>query len=119
MPSDDDWQQLEVELGMVPSVANTTGWRGTDEGGKLKETVTSHWISPNTGATNSSGFTALPGGGRTTSGSFGSIGNNGLWWSATEDGSNAWRRYLYCNLATVDRNTNDKGYGYAVRCLRD
>jgi uncharacterized protein (TIGR02145 family) len=118
LPSDAEWQQLEIYLGMDPSVANTTDWRGTDQGSQLKESGTSHWSSGNTG-TNSSGFTALPGGGRLTSGSFDGLGLYGSWWSATEVGSNAWYRYLYYDLAAVGRRTSDKGSGYAVRCLRD
>ncbi len=62
LPSDAEWKELEMFLGMSQAEADDTGWRGTDEGGKLKEAGTTHWNSPNTGATNESGFTALPGG---------------------------------------------------------
>ncbi len=119
LPSNAEWQQLEIYLGMDPAVVNTTGWRGNDEGGKLKETGTTHWASPNSGATNSSGFTALPGGRRDTNGTFGDIGSYGNWWSTTEDGSNAWRRRLDYNSATVYRDTPNKGTGRTVRCVRD
>ena len=53
-------------------------------GNKLKEPGTTHWASPNTGAVNETGFTALPGGYRVSSGSFSNLGNNGYWWSSTE-----------------------------------
>jgi len=82
VPTDDEWKQLEIYLGMSPTEADETHWRGTDEGGKLKETGTTHWYSPNTGATNESGFTALPGGYR-VSGGFSSLGFGAYFWSST------------------------------------
>ena len=109
VPSDADWAILETYLG-GSSVA----------GGKMKETGTAHWLSPNTGATNESGFTALPGGYRYGDGDFGSIGNYGGWWSATEGGTNyAWNRYVYYTGSDVGRDSYGKGYGFSVRCLRD
>jgi uncharacterized protein (TIGR02145 family) len=62
LPSDAEWKQLEMYLGMSETDVNSTGWRGTVEGGKLKEAGTTHWADPNAGANNESGFTALPGG---------------------------------------------------------
>jgi len=110
VPSDAEWTTLVNYLGGA-SVA----------GGALKEAGTSHWSSPNTSATNSSGFSALPGGYRDYSdGSFYDLGYLGCWWSGTEgDGSYAWSRYLdYCN-ADVYRYSANKRYGFSVRCLRD
>jgi len=74
LPSDDEYKLLEMYLGMSESEANSTYWRGTDEGGKLKEEGLEHWNSPNTGANNESGFTGLPGGARDANGSFFNIG---------------------------------------------
>ena len=119
LPSDAEWKQLEMHLGMPEDAANTAGWRGTDEGGKLKDTTTTHWNSPNEGATNESGFTALPGG-NSYSGSFEGIGNNGVWWSTTElYGTIAWYRGMNYNSSKVDRYTYPKSAGYSVRCVRD
>lgn len=89
-------------------------------GGKLKEADTVHWLSPNTDATNSSGFTALPGGARRiTDGAFGSVAMYGMFWSSTEaDASLAWRRYLYSSSGSAYRGSIYKHYGFSVRCVR-
>ena len=72
LPGDAEWTELTDYIGGT-SVA----------GGKMKETGTTHWNSPNTGATNESGFTALPGGRRDSSnGAFSNVGYYGYWWSA-------------------------------------
>ena len=99
---------------------SSMGWRGVDGGCKLKETGTTHWASPNTGATNSSGFTALPGGGRHYDAYFFNLGAKGYWWSATEYNSiHAWNRYLHYNNDGVGRSYDRKDHGFSVRCLRD
>jgi len=84
LPGDAEWKELEMYLGMSQAEASDTGYRGTDEGNKLKETGTTHWNSPNTGATNESGFTALPGGYHDNNGTFYYIGDYGYLWGATE-----------------------------------
>ena len=111
LPSDAEWTELTDYLGGT-SVA----------GGKMKETGTTHWNSPNTGATNESGFSALPGGYRYYygTGAFYNAGYLGGWWSATESsGTNAWLRYLYYYDAEATRYSNDKSFGFSVRCVRD
>jgi len=120
VPTDADWKQLEMYLGLSQVEADSLGWRGTDESGKLKEAGTTHWASPNTGATNESGFTALPGGYRYATGYFLNMGNYAGFWSSTEkDSGGAWNRYLYYNNMQVLRNTHDKRGGFSVRCVRD
>ncbi len=74
IPTDAEWKTMEMSLGMSQSEADGTGWRGTDEGNKMKEAGTVHWAFPNTGATNSSGFTILPVGLRYNYGLFGYLG---------------------------------------------
>ena len=110
VPTDAEWTTLTNHLGGL-SVA----------GGKMKETGTNHWSSPNTGATNESGFTALPGGYRDyTSGNYYTMGYYGYFWSATEgDSYDAWYRRLYYDLSDVYRNYANKRNGFAVRLLRD
>ena len=122
VPTDSEWKQLEMYLGMSQSDADKQGfYRGTDEGGKLKETGTIHWDSPNEGATNESGFTALPGGNRTYNGVvFESLGSGAHFWCATEyDGNLAWRRYIFYADGDIWRDIQYKRYGFSVRCIKD
>jgi len=109
VPTDDEWTTLTDSLG-GESVA----------GGKMKSIGNAYWNDPNTGAINSSGFTALPGGYRNSDGSFYIIRDYAFFWSATELGFNgAWFRYLNFGNGGVDRNLNVKSVGASVRCLRD
>ena len=120
LPTDAEWMTLEEKVESITGVNwNTTGWRGTDAGGNLKETGTTHWSSPNTGATNSSGFTGLPGG-YCDSGGFYNLGDSNSWWSSTENSStNAWNRYLRHDNDKVHRGIDVKMRGFSVRCVRD
>jgi hypothetical protein len=89
-------------------------------GGKLKEMGITHWRNPNTGATNESGFTALPAGYRSYNAAFADSSYTGLWWSSTEfSSSNAWYRYLGYWYSLVNRNHHFKQNGMSVRCIRD
>ena len=109
IPTDAEWQTLVDYLG-GESVA----------GGKMKETGTSHWNSPNTGATNESGFTALPAGYRLSYGKYGSMGNYGYFWSSSEANSDsAWYRTLGYNNSEVSRYNYLKELGFTVRVIRD
>ncbi len=108
VPSDAEWTTLAINLG-GSSVA----------GGKMK--ATTGWNSPNTGATNESGFTALPGGNRYYSGSYGNIDIYCYLWSSTQlDDVVAWSRGLNYNYTDLDRNYGGrKQDGFSVRCVRD
>ena len=120
IPTDNEWKCLEMNLGMLQTEADMTGYRGTDQGGKLKQTGTTRWTSPNTGATNSSGFTALPGGIRNYFGAFLNVGDNGYLWSATESGGAfAWFRPLDYDNTQVYRHGTSKQVGISVRCVKD
>ncbi|MCK4607706.1 MAG: fibrobacter succinogenes major paralogous domain-containing protein [candidate division Zixibacteria bacterium] len=123
VPTDEEWKQLEMYLGMSQAEADDDGSRGTDEGGKLKETGTTHWQSPNIGATNESGFTALPGGYRLAGGTGGTFDHMGYYatlWSSTVDYSIlVWYRGLHHYSLQVVRSSNAKYQGFSVRCVRD
>jgi uncharacterized protein (TIGR02145 family) len=89
-------------------------------GSKLKETNTTHWSSPNSGATNETGFTALPGGFRNNDPAFGNIGNFGYFWTATEiDAGTAWEHIMGYNFINVISSPDDKTVGFSVRCVKD
>jgi len=119
VPSDIEWKQLEMYIGMSQAEADATGYRGTYEGDKLKEAGISHWCIDNTGATNETGFTALPGGERTGSGHFIVIGEYGYWWSSTGDINSSWSRALSCSAPDINRTSYNGGEGQSVRCVRD
>jgi uncharacterized protein (TIGR02145 family) len=109
IPTDAEWAVLTDYLG-----GNYVA------GGKMKEAGTTNWINPNTNASNTSLFTALPGGGRNDDGTFNSIGGAGYLWSSTASSTgNAWYRYLDYSYGDVGRGNYDKRGGFSVRCLRD
>jgi uncharacterized protein (TIGR02145 family) len=109
VPSDGDWDVLINFIG-GENVA----------GGKLKEVGTTHWNSPNTGATNDYNYTALPGGMRDQSGNFNLIQDQAYFWSSTEAyPSSAWYRYLLKSSAKASRHHQGKMQGFSVRCIKD
>ena len=109
LPTDGEWTTLTDFLG-GESVA----------GGKMKETGTTHWNPPNTGATNESGFTGIPGGLSNSVGGFSLLGIGGGWWSSSENsGSISWLRSLAYNNIELNRYCNSKMAGWSVRCLKD
>ena len=118
VPTDCDWMYLEGNLGISLTDQEMVGDRGTNEGGMLKSMI--GWNSPNAGATNSIGFSALPGGYRSSFGSYSLIGYYGQWWSSAEiDSDFAWNRELYHGNAYLNREGNYKQDGFSVRCVRD
>ena len=115
VPSDGEWQTMEMSLGMSEADTSSEGWRGTDEGYQMKST--SGWNSGGNGS-NSSGFTGLPGG-FCFSSSFSSVGEYGEWWSSSESGLNAWGRLLVYSGNDVGRGNGGQGGGFSARCVRD
>jgi len=113
VPTDLEWTNLENQLG-----------GSLLAGGALKSTATQPtpggWTSPNTGATNSSGFTALPGGRRIGNGGFNDLTSDGYWWSSTvSSGSNANCIFLYNTTPYTYRLSDGRSSGFSVRCLKD
>jgi len=111
IPTETEWDSLMTTLGGI-SVA----------GGPLKATGLTYWAGPNTGATNSSGFTGLPGGFRNTPlGNFTFIDSYLFCWSSTESGAtNAWYYGALSNsAAALKNNFATKNAGAAVRCIKD
>lgn len=108
--TDAEWTTLATFLGGA-----------TEAGGKMKETGTTHWNSPNTGANNSSGFTALPAGRREyTDGSFINSGFNGFWWtSSAYNPDYSWYRQINYDGAIINAANFHKQYGFSVRCVKD
>jgi len=107
IPTDAEWQNLVDYLG-----GNAVA------GGAMKDTT--GWDAPNTGATNSSGFTALPGGGRSFSGNFYGIGNAAEFWTSTElNTDHGWGRELSYNNSDVYLSNLYKVYGESCRCVKD
>jgi uncharacterized protein (TIGR02145 family) len=109
VPTDAEWTQLTDCLG-----------GGSVAGGKMKSTGTSLWQSPNTAATNESGFTGLPGDHRSFNGQFMDIGSSATWWSSSDYSlADALFRYLNYYDGTANRSFIGKTNGLSVRCIKD
>jgi uncharacterized protein (TIGR02145 family) len=109
VPTDGEWTTLISFLGGEFSACI-----------KLSETGTAHWQT-NTGATNESGFTALPGGSQTSSGIFYYIGVEGRWWSSTtNDAESAFdREIIHINSGSINKYLSNKVFGYSIRCVKN
>jgi len=111
VPQKSDWDKLIDHLTYLGDVNSV--------GGKLKESDTTHWKYPNTGATNRSGFTALPGG-RYFFGAFESIGSKGFWWSSTGIiNISAYYLRLINSQSEAQLIYYTKNMGLSIRCLKD
>ena len=116
--TDADFSALEVALGLPQADVDIWGWRGTDHGSKMKSTI--GWNAGENG-TNTSGFTALPGGYRFyTDGTFQGQNTYEYFWTATEhDADRGWYRRLDGSNAAVYKASTDKRAGKAIRCIKD
>lgn len=129
IPSDREWIILEGYLDSCydanSPIWESFGYRGCDAGGKLKAEGTQYWTSPNFGASNSSGFSALPAGYRK-----GAIGGTGSLWGLDGYYTYFWssssfnlyegvHRFLHTNSSTVAKNHISKTMGFSIRCIKD
>lgn len=122
VPSDSEWKELEIYIGMIPSETDDTGDRGTNEGSKLAGGL-ELWCEGyllNNNAFNTVGFSAFPGGYRSSSGHFFSINYSAYFWSSTEYSSErAYYRNLNWYDSKVFRGCTYKQFGFSVRCVKD
>jgi uncharacterized protein (TIGR02145 family) len=109
LPGDKDWNALDSSLGGYEIA-----------GGKMKETGTSHWLAPNKGATNKSGFTGLPGGYRYLNGKFYDLGASASWWNTEEaSAESAWAHGLSYESEIAGADGGYKQNGFSVRCVKN
>lgn len=119
--TDDDWKNLEKEIGMVASEIQAVGWRGV-QGDRLKKIGAEEWtrFDPVWG-TDEVGFSATAGSCRFFRGPFGVPGlrGAGYWWVNTSWEDEGWYRYLDYKKSGVFRYTANKNYGFSIRCVKD
>jgi uncharacterized protein (TIGR02145 family) len=107
VPTHEEWNQL-------------TNFLGDNAGGKMKATGTQFWVSPNTDASNQSGFTGLPGGYRAISGNYTGLGSYGAWWSSSQIWMiSAWGKTLSFNSGNLFSSEIPNELGLYVRCIRN
>lgn len=114
IPSDEEWKQLEMTLGMTQVAADATGMRGTDQALQMK--ATTGWNNNGNG-TNSSNFSALPGGYCSYTGTYSVVGISAHWYSSTKD-DYPWIRSISGQNSKVERSTGALSK-YSVRCIKD
>jgi len=120
IPSDDEWKELEMFLGMNQDEADKAGTRGTYEGAKMKTVDTKYWRSPNAGATNVVGFSALPGGIRhPASGDYRYRRQTGVWWTSSGSITNFGYRQISYNTSIIWRFYVSWDAGLSIRCVKD
>jgi uncharacterized protein (TIGR02145 family) len=119
IPSDGEWKTLEMALGMTREIVEMEGWRGFNEGGKLKVSGIEFWDGPNEGATNESGFSALPAGGMDDIHQFDGLGFFTDFWTSSWNEPYPWYRLLNADRADIYRTMGAREFGTSVRCVKD
>ncbi len=124
VPSHSEWKEMLMYLGMTQTEVDSENWQGTDQGGQLKASGTEEWLSPNSGATNSSKFSGMPSGTRSyLDGTFSGEGEFCFFWT-TDDNTDfpyisAITRILHYTHADITYASHTKTSGAAVRCVKD
>jgi uncharacterized protein (TIGR02145 family) len=122
LPIDNEWKELEIEIGLTPYQANDINWRGTNQGSKLAGND-SLWYSDvltNNIAFGEIDFVAIPGGIRSDYAAFYSLNFHSFMWTATISGSNgAFARYISYNHSEIGRSGYGRDFGFTVRCIKD
>jgi len=117
IPTDEEWKQLELFLGICESDIDTIGYRGTYEGNYLKSET--GWDNDGNGVDKYS-FSVLPGGARNAGGDYLNIGIRAYFWSSSQNNStSAWSRHLDCDSMKIARYYNRKDDGFTIRCVKD
>ena len=127
--TDEDWMDLEIALGMNDTELNNSGWRGTTQGSQLKATYGwdggcngpsfDHECNGGGNGTNSTGFSALPGG-RRGSGiqPYDFAGGNGMWWSPVSSNNSETMYRMMDYGDNIYRSSPAPAWGYSVRCIQ-
>lgn len=125
IPSDEEWKELEIYLGMTIEASDSINWRGSDQGNKLKINggSSNSWEKSSDifeiFGTNESGFTALGGACRIFDGNWGYPTHTAFWWTSTINENDAWYRGLDYNKTNVFRYSGPMNYGFSIRCVKD
>lgn len=119
IPTDSEWDIFTICIDPQADTTPSSVYPSFIAGGTMKDIGTAFWVSPNTGATNFSGFSALPSGARFTYGIFDSFGNQAFFWTSSEFNNYGWYRYMENGRAFLIRGNTYKSVGVAVRLIKD
>jgi uncharacterized protein (TIGR02145 family) len=119
IPSNTEWNTLVKCLDPAADTTCMSCAQSGIAGGALKQIDTTYWLSPNTGATNNTGFTSLPAGHRYDYGTFKNIGEEADFWTSSPNANNALFRFLSYYNSSIGTNSYGKANGFSVRCIKD
>ena len=118
LPDDNEWKEMEWQLGMSKSETDKINWRGKNEASEIK--TKTDWTDTNNEKNNSTGFSALPGGFYFNAGGFEDINKCAYWWTSTIDNMGApLIHFINYKLSKIGRGEGDMTMGLSVRCVKD